>query len=114
MKSKERWILVLVLIGGLSVGGSAQNGGGILGPSGRRSGDSREPFPDIGPSRKLKLLKQSFEQTQKDTARLYELASELKQEINGTDEDVLSITVMKKAEEIEKLAEKIKNRMKNL
>jgi hypothetical protein len=29
-------------------------------------------------------------------------------------EDVLSVTVMKKAEEIEKLAEDIKNRMKNL
>jgi len=116
MKSQEHWqgILVLVLLGGLSVGGSAQNSGDILGPSGRRNPDSPEPLPAIGPSRRLKLLKQSFEQTQQDTAKLYDLASQLKKEMDDTNEDVLSITVMKKAEEIEKLAEKIKNRMKNL
>jgi hypothetical protein len=116
MKSKKCWqgILIPVLLGGLSIGGSAQNSGDVFGPSGRRNAASREPLPAIGPSRSLKLLKQSFEQTQKDTARLYELASELKQEMDNTDEDVLSVTVMKKAEEIEKLAEKIKNRMKNL
>jgi len=73
-----------------------------------------EPIPPNGPSRKLKLMKESFEQTQKDTAQLYQLATELKQEMEKANEDVLSITVMKKAEEIEKLAEKIKNRMKNL
>jgi hypothetical protein len=45
---------------------------------------------------------------------LYDLATELKHEMEKANEDVLSITVMRKAEEIEKLAEKIKNRMKNL
>jgi hypothetical protein len=83
----------------------------------------RDPFgsprpeagpPPLGPSRTLKMRKESFEQTQKDTEELYQLAAELKAEMENTTEDVLSVTVMKKAETIEKLAEKIKNRMKNL
>lgn len=88
----------------------------------------RSPFPSVrsadqspiitlppnGPSRSREFLRDSFKKTQKDTEDLYVLASELKEEMDHTTEDVLSIKVMKKAEEIEKLAEKIKNRMKNL
>ncbi len=117
MRWKERWqgILILVLLVGFwAVGGPAQNSGDIFSPSGPKDADSREPLPNTGPSRRLKLQKESFEQTQKDTAQLYDLTSQLKKDMDNTNEDVLSITVMKKAEEIEKLAEKIKNRMKNL
>jgi hypothetical protein len=70
--------------------------------------------PPNGPSRNIKMMKESFEQTQKDTAELYDLATQLKEEVQKADENTLSLTVMKKAEAIEKLAEKIKNRMKNL
>jgi hypothetical protein len=76
--------------------------------------DRRNPFPSGTLSRRQTLLKESFEQTKKDTAKLYELVSGLKVEMDNANEDVLSVSVMKKAEEIEKLAEKIKNRMKNL
>ena len=116
MRWKQHWtgIMILVLLGGLAVGSSAQNSGDILGSSRSTDADSQEPLPTTGPSRRLKLMKESFEQTQKDTAQLYDLASQLKKDMDNTNEDVLSVTVMKKAEEIEKLAEKIKNRMKNL
>jgi hypothetical protein len=46
--------------------------------------------------------------------RLYELATELKAEVNKTDlNQVLSTGVVKKAQEIEKLAKDVKNRSRN-
>ena len=102
--------LSLLLLCGLENGGVAQQRRPPLADSSHPS----DGAPPNGPSRSLKLMKESFEQTQKDTTQLYDLATELKQEMDNANEDVLSLTVMKKAETIEKLAEKIKNRMKNL
>ena len=48
----------------------------------------------------------------KDTEKLLELATELKQEVDKSNEDTLSLGVVKKAEEIEKLAKTVKNKMK--
>lgn len=47
-----------------------------------------------------------------DAARLVELATELKKEIDKTDKDTLSINVIRKAEMIEKLAKGVKEKMK--
>ncbi len=48
----------------------------------------------------------------KDTAQLLQLATELKQYVDKTDENMLSVDVIKKAEAIEKLAHSIKENMK--
>lgn len=48
----------------------------------------------------------------KDTAKLLQLATELKQAVDKTDEHMLSLDVVRKAEEIEKLSKQIKNKMK--
>jgi len=48
----------------------------------------------------------------KDTDKLLQLATELKQYVEKTDEHTLSVTVIKKAEEIEKLAHTVKEKMK--
>ena len=48
----------------------------------------------------------------KDTAKLLELATELKQEVDRSNSNTLSLGVVKKAEEIEKLAKSVKNKMK--
>ena len=48
----------------------------------------------------------------RDTVRLLELATELKQYVDRTNESVLSIDVIRKTDEIEKLAKNIKNKMK--
>ena len=48
----------------------------------------------------------------KDTDRLLELATELKQYVDRTNENTLSVDVVKKCEEIEKLAKDVKNKMK--
>ena len=47
-----------------------------------------------------------------DTNKLLELATQLKQEVDKTNKDTLSVDVIKKAGEIEKLAHSVKERMK--
>ena len=47
-----------------------------------------------------------------DTERLYQLAQELKVEMDKSTKDTLSLTVVKKAAEIEKLAHSVGERMK--
>lgn len=78
---------------------------------------SAEPEPTIPPleqTLRRKMVKASYARLQKDTEQLVKLTSELKAEVDKANEDTLSLGVIKKAEEIEKLAEKIRNRMKNL
>ena len=47
-----------------------------------------------------------------DTDKLLALATDLKKEVDKTNKDVLSVNVVKKAEEIEKLARSMKNETK--
>jgi hypothetical protein len=47
-----------------------------------------------------------------DSQKLYQLAQELKAEVAKSDKNTLSIAVTKKAEEIEKLAKSLKDRMR--
>jgi hypothetical protein len=47
-----------------------------------------------------------------DAARLVTLATALKAEVDKTDKDTLSLTVIRKADEIEKLARTVKEKMK--
>ena len=49
---------------------------------------------------------------QRDTEKLLKLATELKEYVGKTDENILSLDVVKKAEEIEKLAHSVKEKMK--
>jgi hypothetical protein len=48
----------------------------------------------------------------RDTEKLLELATELKQYVDKTNENVISLDVIKKAEQIEKLAKQVKEKMK--
>jgi hypothetical protein len=49
----------------------------------------------------------------KDTDKLFELATELKAAVDKTNENMLSLDVIRKAEEVEKLAKKVKEKMKD-
>ena len=60
-----------------------------------------------------KANKQRQQELQRDTEKLYKLATELKEYVGKTDENILSLDVIKKAEEIEKLAHDVKEKMKN-
>ena len=48
----------------------------------------------------------------RDTDRLLQLATELKASVDKSDENVLSVDVVKKADQIEKLAHSVKTKMK--
>ena len=56
--------------------------------------------------------KKRAEEMQRDSQRLLQLATELKQEVDKAGENVLSLEAIRKAEEIEKLAHKVKERMR--
>lgn len=51
-------------------------------------------------------------QIAEDTAKLLELATQLKTEVDKTSKDTLSINVIRKAESIERLAKGVKDKMK--
>jgi TolA-binding protein len=65
---------------------------------------------------KRELVKKQNAQRQqdikKDTDQLLELATELKQYVDKTNENIISLDVIKKAEQIEKLAHAVKDKMK--
>jgi len=48
----------------------------------------------------------------RDTDELYKLASELKKSVDSSNEHVLSVEVVRKAEAIEKLAKSVRTKMK--
>lgn len=59
-----------------------------------------------------KAAKERVAALKHDTDRLLKLSVELKQSVDKSDENVLSLDVIKKAEEIEKLAHSVKEKMK--
>ena len=59
------------------------------------------------------ILEQRQKDIKKDVEKLFDLASELKTQVEKTDSTtVLSLAMMKKTEEIEKLAKQIRDRAK--
>ena len=66
-----------------------------------------------GKSQRDEILKAEHEQNIKDAARLAELADDLKQTLEKEDRFVFSLNTVKKAEEIEKLARKIRTRIRH-
>jgi hypothetical protein len=54
---------------------------------------------------------QRKKEVSEDTAKLVKLANDLKAEVDSTDKDTLSVSAIKKAEAIEKLAKSLKQKM---
>ncbi len=59
-----------------------------------------------------KAAKERVAALKHDTDRLLKLSAELKESMDKSNENVLSLDVIKKADEIEKLARSVKERMK--
>lgn len=59
-----------------------------------------------------KLNQQRQETLKRDTDKLLKLTTELKQYVDNSNENLLSVDVVKRAEEIEKLAHNVKEKMK--
>jgi hypothetical protein len=64
-----------------------------------------------GKSQQDEILKADHEKDLKDAAQLIELAGQLKEELEKNDRHVLSLSSLKKTEEIEKLAKRIHSRL---
>jgi len=65
---------------------------------------------DPGVPKKKIIERQNQIQIKEDVAKLYEMASELKADVERTDaSSTLSVSLVKKAEQIERLAKQIKN-----
>jgi hypothetical protein len=81
-------------------------------PGQRRPSDQGPEAPEV-PSAEKHILDENEKEIKKKVERLYDLASELKAQVEKTDSSkVLSLNLIKKAEEIEKLAHDIKTRSK--
>ena len=65
-----------------------------------------------GKSQREEILKSDHEKSLRDIGELRKLAGELQSELEENDYHVLSISALKKAEQIEKLARRIRTRMK--
>lgn len=65
-----------------------------------------------GKSQRQEILKADHEKSKTDASELLELAQQLKEEIEKSEHQVLNLRTVKKAEEIEKLARRIKDRLK--
>jgi hypothetical protein len=80
------------------------------------------PFPEPKPPEDTRLpngklqkdaiLSDDYEKSLKDARELARLSDELKTSMEKSDKNVLSLQMLKKAEEIEKLARRIRDRMK--
>ncbi len=107
------WILLLLLL--LSFPCFAQTPGFP-----RQSGtDPNSPTADEDETRsriahdmEKKAAKDRVAALKNDTDKLVKLSMELKSYVDKSDENVLSLSVIKKAEEIEKLAKSVKDKMK--
>jgi len=77
--------------------------------------DITRPLNPMANSPKLEHMREDErrKRLQSDTARLVELSSELKAEVDKASKDELSLDVVRKAAEIEKLAHDVKERMKS-
>jgi hypothetical protein len=107
----RRGAVALVLLAGVSVYALQQQGGGR---GSRRPGVEEEDviLPN-GKSQKEEILKAEHQQNIKDAADLAELAEQLKIDLEKNDRYVLSMATLKKTDDIEKLAKRIRARLRH-
>jgi len=66
-----------------------------------------------GKSQRDEILKAEYQENLKDAAKLADLAQDLKESLERDDRYVLSLSTLKKTEDIEKLARKIRARLRH-
>lgn len=103
-------ILILALSASTASMAQPQQGPGSIRPS--ENPTESDSVRDFKKEIAKKANKERQEQIRRDTEKLLKLATELKAYVDKTDEHILSLDVLKKAEEIEKLAHSVKEKMK--
>ena len=115
------FFLLLIAIGsGISQSGDgagtpgAGNDSGSTGPQFRQRRDEVDPLEkQVERDRAKKLNRERQAAIKRDTDKLLALATELKDYVDKSNEHVLSLDVVRKAEEIEKLAHHVREKMKD-
>jgi hypothetical protein len=107
----RRGAVALVLLAGVSVYALQQQGGGRKGRGG--GGEEEDVILPNGKSQKEEILKAEHQQNIKDAADLAELAEQLKIDLEKNDRYVLSMATLKKTDDIEKLAKRIRARLRH-
>ncbi len=79
---------------------------------GHGAGDENPTSPELARRQEQARNSERQQKLVADTDKLLTLATELKQDVDKTNKNVMSVDVIKKAEEIEKLAHSVKERMK--
>ncbi|MGE5054743.1 MAG: hypothetical protein ACM3WP_11310 [Acidobacteriota bacterium] len=74
--------------------------------------DADEVHARLAHEMEKKAAKDRVAALKNDTDKLLKLTTELKSYVDKSDENVLSVDVVKKAEQIEKLAKSVKDKMK--
>ena len=106
----RRGVPALLLLACMTVSALPQRGGGRRGP--RSSEDQDVTLPN-GKSQKDEILKAEHQQNLKDAAELAELADQLKIDLDKNDRFVVSMATIKKTDDIEKLAKRIRARLRH-
>jgi len=76
------------------------------------AGTQTETDPSLKRQMQREQLHKRFQDIQRDSQKLLQLATELKQYVDKSGEGILSMDVLRKAEEMEKLARQVKNNMR--
>jgi len=79
-------------------------------PSANSNTDVRLPN---GKSQRDEILKAEHEENLKDAAKLIDMAQDLRESLEKDDRYVLSLATLKKTEDIERLAKKIRTRLRH-
>jgi len=109
MKLWFRRCAMVLLFTALSSVALSQRGGG--------RGENPQDDPDVrlpdGKSQKEEILKAEHQQNLKDAAELADLAEQLKADLEKNDRYILSMATLKKTDDIEKLAKRIRSRLRH-
>lgn len=112
-KSNARWLLISLILVFC-----------VPGEFGRTEAQSVDPGQIVNepPSKAVRDLERKqakaanqkrFQDLKRDTNKLLQLATELKAAVDKANENTLSVEVIKKAEEIEKLSHDVQKKMRN-
>ena len=105
-------IFAIFALSGITV--QSQSGLPQLGQPGPRTSQGNDTSipSDMRKNMEKKANQQRQAELKRDTEKLVKLSTELKQYVDKTNENILSLDVIKKADEIEKLAHNVKTKMR--
>lgn len=109
MKLLMRRCALVILLAAVSQVASQQRGGDPTMPH-PLTDDAKLPN---GKSQRDAILKDEHEKNLKDAAQLVDLAQQLQQDLEKNDTFILSISTLKKTDDIEKLVKQIHSRLRH-